>query len=85
MNIDGVPKEMRNDETLVRLAKISLVEEKVYVLYFFFLRWMFTISPTMCSALPDDSVCHYSSLTSKTRLLLEYVECYITEEILGKT
>jgi hypothetical protein len=57
MNIDGVPKEMRNDETLVRLAKIS---------------------PTMCSALPDDSVCHYSSLTSKTRLLLEYVECYIT-------
>jgi hypothetical protein len=35
MNIDGVPKEMRNDETLVRLAKISLVEEKVYVLYFF--------------------------------------------------
>ncbi|VAI71327.1 unnamed protein product [Triticum turgidum subsp. durum] len=26
---DGVPKEMRADETLVRLAKISLVEEKV--------------------------------------------------------
>ncbi|CAM0913118.1 unnamed protein product [Alopecurus aequalis] len=26
---DGVPKEMRTDETLVRLAKISLVEEKV--------------------------------------------------------
>lgn len=26
---DGVPKEMRNDETLVRLAKISLLEEKV--------------------------------------------------------
>lgn len=31
MNVDGVPKEMRADETLVRLAKISLVEEKVYV------------------------------------------------------
>ncbi|XP_047075437.1 CHD3-type chromatin-remodeling factor PICKLE [Lolium rigidum] len=26
---DGVPREMRSDETLVRLAKISLVEEKV--------------------------------------------------------
>jgi hypothetical protein len=31
MNIDGVPKEMRTDETLVRLANISLVEEKVSI------------------------------------------------------
>jgi chromodomain-helicase-DNA-binding protein 4 len=28
---DGVPKEMRTDETLVRLANISLVEEKVSI------------------------------------------------------
>jgi hypothetical protein len=34
MNADGVPKEMmRVDDVLVRIANISLIEEKVHVAF----------------------------------------------------
>ena len=59
MNIDGVPKEMRNDEALVRLAKISLVEEKV------------NVALTMCSALNYGTRLYYFSLLPKLDYFLD--------------
>ena len=43
MNADGVPKEgMRVDDVLVRIANISLIEEKVHVAFSWY--WHFTMT-----------------------------------------
>jgi len=43
MNADGVPKEgMRVDDVLVRIANISLIEEKVLVAFSWY--WHFTMT-----------------------------------------
>ena len=63
INVDGVPKEMRADETLVRLAKISLVEEKVYVHNIMHYVLSFTLGHSLV----------LFGFNSKTRLFLEYV------------
>lgn len=55
MNADGVPKEMmRVDDVLVRIANISLIEEKVHVAFICYLHLNMTQNSKETYEHPDD-------------------------------